>query len=70
MSFDSTDIFVPAQPPIGGEFTLEDLQEHLQTAIVVEMSTIPLYLYAYFSIKEGDGDTARETIRGRFFLSL
>jgi hypothetical protein len=30
---------------------LNDLRAHLQTAIEVEMSTIPLYLYTYYSIK-------------------
>ncbi|KAF8813149.1 hypothetical protein BYT27DRAFT_7158652 [Phlegmacium glaucopus] len=55
-------IFEPARPP-DGEFTLEELQGHLQTAIYVEMSTIPLYLYAYYSIKDGDhGSAARRTI--------
>jgi len=29
---------------------LEDLRNHLQTAVEVELSTIPLYLYTYYSI--------------------
>ena len=29
---------------------LEDLKAHLQTAVEVELSTIPLYLYTYYSI--------------------
>jgi hypothetical protein len=31
--------------------TVKSLQEHLQTAIAVELSTIPLYLFAMYSIK-------------------
>ena len=72
MSLDSTAIFEPARPPKEGEeFTLDVLRTHLQTAIVVEMSTIPLYLYAYYSIKpEGKGENARQSILSRLFLSL
>src|ERR1700743_3252697 len=33
--------------------TLEDLKKHLQTAIEIELSTIPPYLCALYSIKEG-----------------
>ncbi|KAF8637314.1 hypothetical protein AX16_010842 [Volvariella volvacea WC 439] len=31
--------------------TLEQIQEHLQTAMLVELSTIPIYLYAMYSVK-------------------
>lgn len=63
-------IFRPAQPAFGTEFTLEDLHKHLQTAIYVEMSTIPLYLYAYYSIeKEGKpAKQARKLISGVWAL--
>lgn len=30
---------------------LKDLKEHLQTAIDVELSTIPIYLYTYYSVR-------------------
>jgi hypothetical protein len=72
MSLDSTilPIFEPAKPPPPGEFTLEQLQNHLQTAIYVEMSTIPLYLYAYYSIKPGgQGDKSRQSILRRSSLA-
>lgn len=43
-----TDPTAPPRPPIE---TLEDLQKHLQEACYVEMSTVPLYLYAMYSIQ-------------------
>lgn len=36
--------------------TREDLQEHLQWAIQVELSTIPTYLYAMYSIEDRNSD--------------
>jgi len=36
--------------------TRESLQEHLQWAIQVELSTIPTYLYAMYSIEDRDSD--------------
>jgi len=49
---------------------LEDLQVHLQTAMQIELSTIPLYLFAMYSIKSSKADDPRyvdpviATIRG------
>jgi len=52
----------PLQPPIydaptgppdwNGENGLEELKKHLQTAVLLELHTIPLYLFAAYSIKE------------------
>lgn len=48
--------------------TLESLKRHLQFAIAVELSTIPMYLYAQFSIKSpdktGNGDAAMLAMKG------
>jgi len=42
-------ITLPA--PESGIKTVESLREHLQTAIAVELSTIPLYLYGMYSVQ-------------------
>jgi hypothetical protein len=42
--------------------SLQDLKTHLQWAIEIEHSTIPPYLYAFFSIEEQDSEAAK-TIR-------
>ena len=34
--------------------TIESLREHLQTAMLVELQTIPVYLYAMYSVKTPD----------------
>lgn len=38
--------------------TVEDLREHLQWAIQVELTTIPPYLYAMYSIKDSGSEAA------------
>ena len=38
--------------------TVPDLREHLELAIRVELSTIPLYLYAMYSIEEQTSEAA------------
>lgn len=43
--------------------TLESLRSHLQTAIELEHSTIPVYLSALYSIKEGTNREASNLIR-------
>jgi hypothetical protein len=43
--------------------TLADLRNHLQHAIVLELTTIPPYLCALYSIKPGANSAARETIQ-------
>ncbi|MEA2446144.1 MAG: hypothetical protein QOJ12_3436 [Thermoleophilales bacterium] len=43
--------------------TLGDLQDHLQTAVEVEWSTIPPYLCALYSIEDGHNLDAATTIR-------
>ncbi|KAH9955556.1 ferritin-like-domain-containing protein [Russula dissimulans] len=42
-------ITLPA--PNGGIKTLENLKNHLQTAMAVELCTIPLYLYGMYSVR-------------------
>lgn len=42
---------------------LENLRRHLQTAIEVEHSTIPPYLCALYSIKDGSNVEAAATIK-------
>src|SRR5579871_5515297 len=43
--------------------TLEQLREHLQTAMQVELSTIPPYLCALYSIKEGTNQESARIIQ-------
>jgi hypothetical protein len=44
--------------------TLQSLQTHLQTALAVELSTIPLYLYGMFSVdKSGAGSTVAKAVQ-------
>jgi rubrerythrin len=43
--------------------TLKSLQEHLQTAIEIEHSTIPPYLCALYSIKDGTNQRSAAVIR-------
>ena len=43
--------------------TIESLQSHLQTALEIEFSTIPTYLYALYSIKGNRNDHVKEIIR-------
>jgi hypothetical protein len=41
-----------APPDWAGPDGLAALKRHLQTAVIVELHTIPLYLFAAYSIKE------------------
>jgi hypothetical protein len=43
---------------------IEELHSHLQTAIEIEHSTIPTYLCALYSIKDGTNTFAMQTIQG------
>lgn len=47
----------------GGIASLDDLREHLQYAIGVELTTIPAYLCALYSIEEGTNTAAAEVIQ-------
>lgn len=65
---------IPTEPP--KEWTPTNVIRFVKTGMVVELSTIPLYLYAMYSIKpekEG-GIQARAEIRGsvdaKFFSSI
>lgn len=51
---------ITAAKPIG---TLEDLRDHLQFAIGLELTTIPLYLCALYSIEEGANTAAYDVIQ-------
>jgi hypothetical protein len=51
---------ITAQHPIA---TLESLRDHLQYAIGLELTTVPAYLCALYSIKPGANSAARETIQ-------
>jgi CDGSH-type Zn-finger protein len=50
--------------------TLESLHEHLQWAIAVEHATIPPYLCALYSIKEGHNADAAEALRSVFMEEM
>nr|MCU0322110.1 ferritin-like protein [Chitinophagaceae bacterium] len=47
----------------GGIKTIDSLKKHLQVAIELEHSTIPPYLCALYSIKEGTNVAASQIIR-------
>lgn len=62
MSDDSDKLtFQPVTPPRDGKWDLQTLKEHLQTAVTVELYTLPIYLYAAYSIKD-EGSQARKDI--------
>ena len=46
-----------------GKMEIEDLRKNLQLAIQVEHSTIPVYMYAMYSIKEGYNEEIAEIIK-------
>ncbi|KAG8759786.1 hypothetical protein FRC11_001400 [Ceratobasidium sp. 423] len=48
----------PTSPP--KEWTVEELQNHLQSAVKLELTTIPLYLFAMYSINRDSGDSKRK----------
>ncbi|XP_070541028.1 uncharacterized protein [Ptychodera flava] len=52
-------------PKIGNSVTLslEELKKNLQIALEIELATIPPYLTAWFSIKEGHNQQISETLR-------
>lgn len=51
---------ISAAQPIA---SLEDLRDHLQYAIGIELTTIPAYLYALYSIEPGSNSAATSTIQ-------
>jgi len=60
----------PSKDPNAPITTLESLQEHLQAAMLVELSTIPIYLFAMYSIKSPRADDPRYVDHPRYpFLS-
>ena len=63
----------PRHNPAPSEWTYADLVKHLQMALHVELSTIPLYLYAVWSIRmdtvEGQ-DAARKIRRQSHLLNV
>ena len=54
---------VPARRRKGGIRTLPQLQAHLQTALELELTTIPAYLFTLYSIPDGSNLAASELIR-------
>lgn len=54
---------LPEIPVPNIDDVLESFKEHLQVAMMIELSTIPLYLYPYYSIKDSN-DPAALAIRG------
>ncbi|MFI5798353.1 ferritin-like protein [Streptomyces sp. NPDC051677] len=50
-------------PPSPTIATLKDLKAALQLAVGLELSTVPVYLTALYSIKEGANEDAQQTIR-------
>ena len=50
--------------------TVEDLREHLQWAIELEHSTLPPYLTALYSIKDGHNTEAAEVIQSVFLEEM
>ncbi|KAG8725650.1 hypothetical protein FRC11_001772 [Ceratobasidium sp. 423] len=55
----------PTAPP--REWTLTSLRQHLQTAVILELYTIPLYLFASYSVKTASGEKekdAKEKLKG------
>jgi len=64
-TFDLLPPWIPRRPP--GEWTLDEVHKHVKTGMIIELTTIPLYLYAMYSIKDsGAGSDARSQIRGVF----
>ena len=49
--------------PAGPIRNLEELRNHLQYAIGIELATIPAYLYALYSIEEGKNTAVAEVIQ-------
>src|SRR5215471_9110418 len=50
--------------------TPESLREHLQWAIALEHATIPPYLCALYSIRDGHNEEAAEVIRSVFMEEM
>lgn len=53
----------PGAPDWSGPDSLNELKSHLQTAVRLELHTIPLYLFAMYSIKDQTDDSAVRQIR-------
>ncbi|KAJ1300231.1 hypothetical protein OPQ81_005060 [Rhizoctonia solani] len=51
----------PTAPP--GEWTLTSLRQHLQTAVLLELYTIPLYLFAKYSINDTPNTKEEEAVK-------
>jgi hypothetical protein len=49
--------------PAGPIRSLEELRNHLQYAVGIELATIPAYLYALYSIEEGKNTAVAEVIQ-------
>lgn len=62
----SDELFNPPDTPVNwdDDDALDQLRLRLQTAVLLEMYTIPLYLFSYYSIKD-DQDDAAQTLLSR-----
>lgn len=63
----------PYQGPEPLDLAIDNLRKHARAAMIVEFTTIPLYLYAVWSIKPdngGPGTKARYSILGVQISSL
>jgi Ferritin-like len=59
---------IPAAPP--AQWTPDTVIPYVKTAMMIELSTIPLYLYSKYSIQPDDGKMgtqARTVLRGSTF---
>jgi hypothetical protein len=50
-----------AGTPPSQEEILQSLKDHLQVAMLIELSTIPVYLYPYYSVKDVNHPSAVAT---------
>ena len=60
-------ITLPVNRPIK---TVASLHKHLEAAIAVELSTIPLYLYAMYSVTPATSDVAKAVHGASLIVSL
>ena len=54
----------PAYGDDGPIQTVESLREHLQTAMIVELSTIPLYLFGMYSVNGAPNSIVTKAVHG------
>ncbi|CAE6511862.1 unnamed protein product [Rhizoctonia solani] len=50
----------PARPPKDSKWDLTKLKEHVQTAVLVELHTIPLYLFSMYAVRPEGRDPVKK----------